>query len=314
MRFVPWYEEGKYDLAILHVDGECADPEGTKGNLYKRLNEVIQDKPKIVINHGTPWIPEKFNRYVKDVEGEKEKLMAGKDVCVNEMKKLIGDNTMVVNSKQAAKDWGFGTPIIHGMYGNPAEQYYDNSKEMIISFLVSPAGWDYYYNRRNVNDVRTMIEDQGIKTEQPRVDVHFKGFKLYRDYLSRILIAVIPTRTSPMPRGRTEAMLSGACVVTGNNHDIGSYFKGLKFRQTEQGHFIKTEAEELIPENLEEAEIVYVDIDSVKDMYIKIMWLYNNPKLAEQIGQRGKNKAQEVFTIDNFRNQWAELLQSEGIL
>ena len=52
--WVTHYEPGKYDLAILHLDQQAADPMIGKGQLYRQLNRHIQDIPKIVINHGTP--------------------------------------------------------------------------------------------------------------------------------------------------------------------------------------------------------------------------------------------------------------------
>ncbi|KKN71758.1 hypothetical protein LCGC14_0418240, partial [marine sediment metagenome] len=269
--------------------------------------------PKIVINHGTPWIPERFTKYVKGLPEEK-RLEAGKDFCVREMKKIIGDNTMVVNAEQAAKDWGWGTPIIHGMYGNPLEEYFDLPKEMIVTLFMSPAGWDYYYNRRVANDIFSMLDDNGIKMEQPRSNITISGFQKYREYVGKVLIGVFPMRTSPMPRARTEFMLSGGCAISGNNYDIGKYFTGLEFKKTEVGQFITTEAGELIPENLEEAEILYADIENAKDFFAKIMYLYRNPDIAMQIGQRGKLKAQEHFTQERYQADWHKLLTKVGVL
>lgn len=315
-RFVPFYEEGKYDFALLHVDGECADPESNKGDIYKKLDSLIQDIPKIVINHGTPWIPERFDRYVKKIEDPVKKLHMGKDIAVQEMKKLIGKNTMVVNSKQAAKDWGFGTPIVHGMYGNPLEEYKDlQPKELIVAFLVSPGGWNYYYNRSAISSIKATLEDHNIMAEHPRVNVHFNGYDEYRDYLGKVLISVYPFRESPMPRSRTEHMLSGGCVVTSNNHDIGDYFKGLEFEKTLDGKLMKDEHGNIIPiGNPEEFELVWGDPEIPDDFSQKVLWLYERPSVAMKIGQNGKKKAQEVFNWNRYRADWFNLLQREGIL
>lgn len=315
MRFVPFYEEGKYDLAILHVDGECADPEGSKGDIYKKLNSLIQDIPKIVINHGTPWIPERFDRYVKKVDDPKKRLQLGKEICVQEMKKLIGDNPMITNSKQAATDWGWGTPIIHGMYGNPQETYLDLPKEMIVMFNVSPGGWDYYYNRQCMASIISELDDNGIRAEHTRVNVSFSNYDQYREYIGRVLISVFPMRQSPMPRARTEHMLSGGCVVTANNHDIGDYFTGLDFQKTPDGKLIRDEKGDIIPlTNPEEAEVVFADEDSYLDFTYKILWLYEHPEIAMKIGQNAKKKAQEVFNWNRYRIDWYKMLQSVGVL
>ena len=45
------YEPGKYDLAILHLDQQCVEDgilEYGKGSVYRHLNSVIKDIPKIV--------------------------------------------------------------------------------------------------------------------------------------------------------------------------------------------------------------------------------------------------------------------------
>ena len=64
-RWVHEYEPGKYDVAVLHLDQQCIEPElwdRGKGTLYRELNQVITDIPKIVIMHGTPYYPEKFSK------------------------------------------------------------------------------------------------------------------------------------------------------------------------------------------------------------------------------------------------------------
>src|SRR4051812_13775287 len=50
--WVTHYEPNTYDFALLHLDQQCVVDEiwdRGKGNLYRELNEVIQDIPKIVI-------------------------------------------------------------------------------------------------------------------------------------------------------------------------------------------------------------------------------------------------------------------------
>src|SRR4030043_189697 len=55
INLVTEYEKGKYDLAILHIDQQVTEGIWNQGksSLYRQLNEVITDIPKIVINHGT---------------------------------------------------------------------------------------------------------------------------------------------------------------------------------------------------------------------------------------------------------------------
>ncbi|KKK47463.1 hypothetical protein LCGC14_3154920, partial [marine sediment metagenome] len=64
IKYVPHYEEGKYDFALLHLDQQCFE-EGImdrgKGSLFVQVNSVIKDIPKVVLMHGTPFYPESFN-------------------------------------------------------------------------------------------------------------------------------------------------------------------------------------------------------------------------------------------------------------
>lgn len=313
-RFVPFYEKGKYDLAILHVDGECADPESKKGILYEKLNKIIKDIPKIVINHGTPWLPSRFDKYFKKIDDPEKKLQLGKDLCVKNMKKLIGDNQMVVNSYQAQKDWGWGTVIHHGMYGSEYEVYQDNPKDMNVVFNVSPAGWPYYYNRTVMEDIKSGLKDQGIDPRHLRVDTHLRNFDEYREYISRALIAVYVMRESPMPRSRTEHMLSGTCVLTTKRHDAEDLFKGLEFKKAD-GKFIRDEQGEIIPDGeIDDKQVVWVDVDNYKDTVEKVVWLYEHPDIAIQIGQNGKKGAQQYFTQQRYRDEWNQLLTEVGVL
>jgi len=94
--WVTHYEPGKYDVAILHTDQQHTDPRIGKGQLYRQLNAVIQDIPKIVINHGTPMWDE---FYTEDVVINGGMVHTNKgQIVLDGMKKLIGDNFMVVNS------------------------------------------------------------------------------------------------------------------------------------------------------------------------------------------------------------------------
>ncbi len=314
-RFVGFYEPGKYDLAILHLDGECADEEKRKGDLYKEMDKLITDIPKIVINHGTPFLPEVFGKYFKHIRNEDDVLKLSTDMCKDNMKMIIGKNTMVVNSEQAAEDWGWGIPIIHGMAGNPEEEYWDLEKEVRVAFIVSPAGWGHYYNRPYLEEVKKQLKDNGVDHTHLRVDTTLRSFDEYREYIGKTLISIHPYRESPMPRSRTEHMLSGGCVVTTNNHDIGKYFKSVVFKTTTDGKLIKDEGGRLIPsKDPRKAEIVFCDVNRPDDAVQKVLWLLDNIDITIQIGQNAKKKAQKVFSYKRYRNDWYKLLKSIDVL
>lgn len=303
--FVPFYERGKYDLAIAHVDGQAVDPNDAKGETPREILEMADDTTRVVINHGTPYIPERLHERLQHIEDEDKRIEAARQITIGNMNETIPqDVPMVVNSKQAKKEWTRGWPIVHGMYGNPEEEYYSEMpKEPRVMFMASLAGWDYYYNRRLMADIKAGLNEEGIGHIHIRADFKPRSFDEYREYIGKTLISVHTYRQSPMPRSRTEHMLSGGCVVTTPHHDVGDMFTGLEFTRDADG--------KLEPKNENDAEIVFIDerTERPSDMVEKIVWLYDNPDVAERIGQNGRDAARHIFSMNNYRMQWEELLE-----
>jgi len=263
--FVDHYEPGEYDLAILHVDQQCLYGD-KKGIPYKMLDGIIKDIPKIVINHGTPHFQD------KDPEELKE-----------EMRKLIGDNLMIVNSKQAWKEWGFGKYIIHGISAVDFKPVIKKENRIITS--LSPSndlkrdGWAAYYNRYFFRDVKEKIDILHIGQEKK-----FNCYKEYRSYLAKSLIYFNPTKESPMPRSRTEAMLAGCVVVSTPYHDWDEYIVNGK-----NGFLISGD-----------------DVDEAVEL---LKWLQRNPVKAAKIGAEGRKTAMYHFDPMRFRKDWQELIK-----
>ena len=91
-----------------------------------------------------------------------------------------------------------------------------------------------------------------------------------------------PTLESPMPRSRTEAMFSGACVLTLPNHDAEN--------------FIQSGVNGIhVPNN----PVVIADL---------IEELMKNYKKCVEIGQAGKKTATEIFHKDRFQKDWLDLI------
>ena len=273
-KWVTHYEPGKYDVALLHLDQQCVEDEiwlRGKGSLYRELNEVIKDIPKIVIMHGTTYYPEKFS----------------KDQIVDRIKQIVGDNVMVTNSRQCAKDFGFGTPIIHGM---SASEWVDLPKEPRVVTMISPGGLDKYYDRQFLEAIREELEERDIHHCHITVDWMAKDWADYAEFLGRSLIYLNPCKDSPMPRARTEAMLSGCCVLTTPWQDAIDFIK-----HGENGYIIGDEKTG-IPR----------DPRAVADL---IESLIENYKVAEKVGQNGRKTALELFNPQNYHKQWKELLE-----
>lgn len=266
--WVPSYEKGKYDLAILHLDQNCIDPgvlDRGKGSVYTQMNDAIRDIPKIVIMHGTPFAPETW---------------PNKQDIIDEVKRLVGDNYMIVNSHTAAKQWGWGKAIIHGMDPN---EWYDLPKEPRVVTMISPAGMPAYYDRSLLEQVRNALAEHDIQHCHITVDYSANNWTEYREFLGRSLLYFNPTRESPMPRSRTEAMLSGCCVITTPYQDADTFivdgYNGFIIERN------PTKIAELIEK------------------------LLDRPDIAQKVGQQGKKTAQELFSWERYEKDWKEYMQ-----
>lgn len=271
--WITYYEPGKYDLAILHVDQQHVDPRIGKGQLYRQLNEVIQDIPKIVINHGTPlW----DDYYTEDFVINGGQVHTHKGIVeLDGMKKLIGDNFMVVNSYEAVERWGWGYPLIHGM---DKDEWFDLPKEPRVALSLSPGGLDKYYNRELITAIKGAVHERsGIDIQHINVNIKFEedNWKQYRDFIGSSLINISPYKDSPMPRSRTEAMLSGSVVLTSKYHGADEFIE----------HGVDGF---IVPDNpLSYANAIH-------------HLLNGNYRKAIEVGQRGKVKAQRLFGIESY--------------
>ena len=283
--WVTHYEKGKYDLAILHIDQQCSNPNLNKSILTKHMKQAIRevdpDIPIIFINHGTPVYPEMYP------DGAKEDGFRSKQLRY-EILNIIKPDFMVVNSHQAKIDWNYpnSRTIIHGM--EASEWIYNENKEPIVCSFISPAGiGDKYYNRSFLVAIMDGLREKyGISLQWINTPNCFnaKGIKDYKEFLGKSLIFFNPTFASPMPRARTEAMLSGCCVVTTDTHGANDFI--------EDGYngF-------LVPHNNPEysVELIYK--------------LLNNYKLAKEVGIRGRETSLKLFNRERYREDWIQLLR-----
>jgi len=283
---IPYYEEGKYDLAILHMDQQCfANPlwKRGKGSVYREFNETIKGIPKIVIMHGTPYFPETFSCDIQEENytelGYTKEQVGMSSVLIEKCKEEIGDNVMVVNSHRAVEQWGHGTAIIHGMDPN---NWLDLPKEPRVVTMISPGGLDKYYDRTFLAAIKDALAERDITHCHITVDAQFKNFEDYRDFLGHSLIYINPTKESPMPRARTEAMLSGCCVLTTPHQDADGFI------QDGVNGF-------LIPRNPHKVA------DLVEE-------LLNDYDRAVEVGQAGRAMALGKFSMKNYESQWTELI------
>lgn len=271
--WVTEYTPGKYDVALLRVDQQHVNPNIGKGWLYRDLNEIIKDIPKIVVNHGTPMYDEAYTEDIV-IHGGTAQTRKGPQKIVG-MKEKIGDNFMVVNSYDAVDRWGWGYPLIHGM---SPDEWYDLPKEPRVILSVSPGGLDKYYNRQLITAIKSEVKlRSGIDVIHFNVNIKFEqnNWEQYRQFTGSSLIAIDPFLDSPMPRSRTEQMLSGCCVLTSKHHNADEIFE----------HGVDGF---VVPDN---------PLSYARAIDTLINECYED---AVEIGQRAKKKAQKYFHIDRF--------------
>lgn len=284
-RWVTHFEKGKYDLAILHIDQQSIYNPAVgdrihKGKLYLELREAIgNDCPIITINHMTPFHDKYESPYVVDF-----------------IKKMTEGTTMICNSYQAQKQWGWGHVILHGLHPN---DWWDLPKEPRAITVLSPAGMDKAYRRIFLTTVKRMLSELGVPFVWIGVDRKCTSFDEYREFLGRSLVFFMPTWQSPRPRARTEAMFSGCCIVTTPYQDADTFI-----RHGENG-FLTSRVTMTDPRIMDNPEVT---AQLIKRLVI------DEPDLALKVGQEGKKTANKLFNFNAFSSQWLKLLQELKIL
>lgn len=262
-----------FDLILCHLDQWCDTRFPLRGMPYRLINLLAAQRypgvPRVAIMHGTP--DDEINRQ-----------------CVLTLLANTpgGPPFMVCNSRQAAQEWGLGIDrsraIIHGY---DVDEFWSSTtrRQQVITICSGGNISREYHGIPLLERIKAEIPVTWIGT---RGDMDFlPDYQAYREYLATTLIYLHTGQRSPMPGGRTEAMLSGCCIVTTDNHDIGSII--------EHGYsgFVSNDASELI--------------DILKG-------LLADPKLAYQIGKRGRAVAREAFCKDRYVSDWLDLISQLG--
>jgi hypothetical protein len=264
MNVVLEFNPKDYDLAILHIDQQCIDARIGKGMLFREFKELTTGMKRVVINHMTPFHDQHENDYV-----------------IQQIKEMVGDIPMITNSKQAAVQWGWGTPIIHGLDPN---DWLDLPKEPRAVACMSAAGMNKAYRRELLHATMDLLKERGIELFWIMGNMKFSTVEDYKEYLGRSLVFVNLTWQSPMPRSRTEAALSGCCIVSTRHHDWDEYI------ENGVNGFI-------VPDNPKSAA------DLIEDL------ITNRVKEAREIGQRGKEMAMKRLHHDRWAADWAKFLE-----
>ena len=200
-QWVTYYEEGRYDAAILHLDLDFIEPLKkalSRRRIYEELDGLIRHIPKIVIVHGSC------------VETESR---------AREVRELIGDNYAVVSSDAVAEQLGTGHVIAAGVI---SDDWYDLTKEpRIVTNCVRVTSLGVAV----IESLREALEKRNIDLCVIGIDFVPKTWEEYRDFLGRSLIYVAPPACSERPK--LEAMLSGCCVLAGEPLKIANLIEEL---------------------------------------------------------------------------------------
>lgn len=282
-QWVTHFEKGKYDLAILHLDQQCSNPNLNKTKLTAHMKQTIKEiepeLPVVFINHGTPVYPELYADGTKNTEYVSEQLK-------KEIMDIVGDDYMIVNSHQSVKEWGKGKCILHGMGAD--EWIYTPEKEPRVATFISIAGiGDKYYNRQYLLEIIDYLKDKhGINLQWINTPGCFnaKDIKDYKEFMGKTLIYFNPTFASPMPRSRTEAMFSGCCIVTTPQHG----------------------ADEFIKDGVNGFLVPHNNVEYTGELIARLLKDYN---LAKAIGAKGRETALEVFSRERYAKDWIEFLK-----
>lgn len=283
VKWVNYFDKNEnYDLAILHVDQQCLLPKLGKSKLFEELFAQVNGKvPIIVINHGTPMYPEMF-RQMAAIDKFSDTEDGAEQWAKSKMKDLLnGVSEMVVNSKEAAKMWGWGIPIIHGY---DPDEWFSLRKEPRVATCISPAGiGEKYYGRKLFRATRDVLKsDHGIELIWLGDDIKFIDWDDYKTFLGKTLVYFNPTLGSPMPGTRTEAMLSGSCVVTTPYQDASDF--------------------------IEDGVNGFICKENPHDAAAKIAHCIFNYKEAVEIGENGRQTAIKLFNKKRYREEWLQLI------
>ena len=85
-----------------------------------------------------------------------------------------------------------------------------------------------------------------------------------------------------MPRTRGEAMICGLAIVSTKNHDVELFMKNGK-----TGFYS----------------------DNPRELKEYLLYLSENPSLAHEMGEAGREMAMNIFNHDRFLNEWEKTLR-----
>jgi len=264
----------RLDLSLLHLDQWC-DRDPVRAFPFRLMRSLTRDLPQVLIMHGTPDDPDNRRRILK----------------------LIGDLPVVCNSEQAREEWDGGeeredrygrpqfTTVIHGYKTDEFLNFpvWERRREAIT--ICSGGDLSRWYHGTAI--VERLMRDVNLHWVGPLGDRPWcHSYSEYKKMLASSLIYFSPTRRAPMPGSRTEAALSGCCIVS-------------------------------VPGNDWESGVVHgvngYDLESYESIRDCLRYLIAHPSKAHMVGQEGRKRALKAYEHTRYVREWMGLLSEIGV-
>jgi glycosyltransferase involved in cell wall biosynthesis len=267
-------------VALLHLDQWCADF-NLRALPFRVQRHLTAHITQVIIMHGTP----------ENTENRRAIL------------RLIGDLPVVCNSYQAAAEWDageqradkYGLPqfraIIHGYAASEFFNYPLAQRQREICTICSGGDTSgIYHGLPLVRRLQRALPELLWYGANPQAGLGNRpwqqNYQAYREMLAASLIYFSPTRRAPMPGARTEAALSGCCVVSVPGNDWEDYV-----RDGVNGYIVRTYSQ---------AVSILTD-------------LLAQPAEAYRVGQAGRRMAIERFGVTRLAADWLTVLREIGV-
>ncbi len=295
-RFVPYQsiDPRDYDLMILHFDENLLHPERCHnkvpldwGKTFLSLLEFKGQIPTIAVCHGTPQFKGQY-----DITYKAEDLETVDETARKEIVNLLRDVAVVCNSHQAREEWKFvnSRVIWHGFspHDFPNGLHDRGVGGMLERAMLNRPHYNGYFIYKGVKDLLDGVVDFShlevpIPGDNPGKGAEWATVKFhnYVRELGRFSIYFNPTKRSPMPRLRGEAMMTGAVTVNFNSHDVD------KFIVNGVNGFYGSEPRELAEQ---------------------IEFLVKNPDAKAKISRASRLTAMDIFNHDRYLADWTILV------
>jgi hypothetical protein len=202
VKYVSHFDRESHDLSIINFDhcceGNSLEYDPRKFKLFTALCHSTDGTKRIFLAHTCP------------LRGD-----------YHGIRDHIGDDLVVCNSGRAAAEWGRKglrtTSIVHAYpYGLFSPSLKSKYKFAVLSYSFASAK---AHRRDLLNLVEKGLSRFGIAVRKLGEDVEVDCFEDYSRVLQESLI-YINVSDGPMPRTRTEAILSGAYCISTSGHDF----------------------------------------------------------------------------------------------